>query len=442
MVRRLAVAVALTAALIAPSAPVAADDVPIYAYARKLANGKVELALRVGDNAAQFPRSRMYPYATAAMNEPLRTSAVTVNHPIEGPIEMKVAVVKQPSGDLWVAPTTNDPDIAIVPMRDHVFSYQTAKVGEWWRSDSATLFSQRARTELRAPASWFPPPGQCAGAPHNPDSIEHIAICTPPRGATTVQEHLDAFLAMLMPHWPWIEATLNWSGGYTISHSLCFDKAAGCYLPGDRRVVLAADALKQYPMWFVEETLIHELAHAFDYMATTDSLGLQGRPSTNFMIRHPKELRSELFADAMTALVLDDRTNLGYYRHPHHSFSRYWDDYREYFGFDSRADFDAMIDQVPDRPTMWDRIMVRWALSGWCIDNDIGHSDCIGPREVIWPDGPASGLVPRWPSIGEILEGLPRVPNINVTIDYGCLDEIQGRSFDEILEDPIDPAEC
>ena len=200
-----------------------------------------------------------------------------------------------------------------------------------------------------------------------------------------MREYLDAFLAMFTPHWPWIEATLHWTGGYTISDSHCADEAAGCYQANDRRVVLNADVLRHAPGWFVEKVLIHELAHAFDYMAA-GSGGWTGRPSANFMIRHPEELRTELFADALTALVMDDRAALSYYEHPHRSFSRYWDDYRDYFGFESRADFDAMMDRVPDRPTMWDRIMVGWAIGSWCRDNDLTeYSDCIGPREVVWP---------------------------------------------------------
>ena len=147
MVRRLAIVVAVTAALIAPSTPaVAADDVPIYAYARKLANGKVEVAVRVGDNNAQFPRVRTYPYPTVAVGKVLRSSAVTANHPTEGPIEMKVTIVKRSDGDLTVAPWTDDPDIAIIiqSWTGDIFPYRTAEVGKWWRSDSAQLLRGRA----------------------------------------------------------------------------------------------------------------------------------------------------------------------------------------------------------------------------------------------------------------------------------------------------------
>lgn len=430
--RRLLTAL-IAAALIAVGTPVAAsDDIPIYAYARKLANGKVEVAFQVGNNPAQFPRVRMFPYPTVRANRPLTTSTVTANHPTEGPIQMSVTVNKRPNGNVWVTPRSNDPDIAVLLIAGNEFPYRTARVGEWWRSESADLFSQRDDTEPRAPQSWFPPPGQCGGNPDIPGSVAVIAICTPPSGAATVEEHLDEFLAMWRPHWPWIGAALVWSGGYTISHTLCDSEAAGCYHPDDRRAVIAADALHTAPMWYVEQVLIHELAHAFDYMAS-GSGGLSGRLSATYMTRYPEELRAELFADALTALVLDDRTYLPYYDDAHHSFSRYWDDHRDYFGFESRADFDAMLEQVPERPAMLDRILVEWAVASWCNDHDISYADCIGPTEVVWPDGTTPTPTPRWPSLSEILEGLPRTPNINATIDFGCLDEL--------LDDP-DRIEC
>ena len=420
--RRLAVLlVAVIVAALAigvPAHPVeATGHDSLRVVARKLANGKVEVGVRVAGETT-LPRVRMFPYATVAVGKWLDTSYVTLHYPSEGAIDVMVSVRRLADGGVEVWPFTPDVDIALFSPESSVFPYGAAAVGEWWQSSPAPMLSQRSE-ELEGLASWFWPPGTCAfGTPDDPGGA--LLFCTPPEGASTYREHLDAFLAMLAPFWPWIGATLDWAGGYRFGTAEECDATpgttAGCYRRSDRQIVLVSDALPRRPLWSTEETLLHEIAHAFDHMSTVNT---GTRPSFKYMVRYPDVLRPELFAEALVALVLDDRSDPVYYRNPDHAFARFWDR----ADYDSRADFETMLDRVPNRVAMWDRVAAIWAVYDWC--DRVGRhgfmalgGDCMATTEIVWPSGPSRRIAASAGSdpIVDAIRAIAETPiEINVT---------------------------
>ena len=228
-----------------------------------------------------------------------------------------------------------------------------------------------------------------------------------------MRDYFNEFLTMVAPWHPWIIPTLEWAGGYTIASSAdraCPQGAAGCYHPGQRRIVIVGDVAARYSSAFAEETLIHELAHAFDEMAGGS---WDARPSQDFTVLYPDDIVSvEVFAETLVSTVLGPRAQLTYLREPHHAFGACcWEYLRSQY--ENRGAFDAMLSEIPDRPPVTARVFALWAISEWCE-----HCTQDDLRQV-------RGLT-AWPSTNTARQPvrLPPAPTVTVNIDFGCLDEL------------------
>lgn len=368
----LALVAALTAGIaVVPSPPAAAsDDAGEVAriIARRLADGRVEFGLRHADGSEQLPTPRLFPYRSAVEGRWYRSGPVSVGSAddvriiarklADGRIEFALSF----GGSIWY------PDARYFP-------YRTARVGRWLRSSEfnelvasarATTPTNRSSTTSEPAASRQNPPaaGTCARGG------EGVTLyCTRQTGrAANRQElrvHLDAFVAMLRPHWPWIGVALESTGGWSFG-SCGHPQAAGCYFPGENRIVLAASNLAGQPLWAIEETLIHELAHAYDWAMTPDDQP-EHQPSVRSMTAYPVEFRHELFADTLAANVLGNRSSPVYFQESRRAFGLAYESWRD-AGFTNldRRSFDAAVDRIPANPTAQDRRAVWQAVCGNC----------------------------------------------------------------------------
>ena len=215
---------------------------------------------------------------------------------------------------------------------------------------------------------------------------------------------------MLRPHWPWIGVALESTGGWSFG-SCSHPQAAGCYFPAENRIVLAAANLASQPLWAIEETLIHELAHAYDWSMTPDD-NPERQPSVQAMTAYPVEFRHELFADTLAVNVLGNRSIPTYFQESRRAFGLAYERWAD-AGFTSldRRSFNAAVDRIPANPTAQDRDAVWQTVCG----------NCGTPMPaVVWTN--ASGA-PQ-PNQGRRGTGLlidfPQPPKINITIVVPC----------------------
>ena len=417
--------------LVAPSLPAAASDHADDAariIARKLADGRVEFGLRRADGSEELPTPWLFPYHSAVEGRWYQSGPVSIGSAddvriiarklADGRIEFALSFL----GSAWY------PDARYFP-------YRTARVGRWLRSSAfgelvasapATTPASRSGTAPDPAASRQNPPavGTCA---RGGDRV--TLYCTRQAGrATTRQElraHLDAFVAMLRPHWPWIGVALESTGGWSFG-SCGHPQVAGCYFPGQNRIVMADANLAGQPLWAIEETLIHELAHAYDWAMAPDDEP-ERQPSVRSMTTYPVEFRHELFADTLAVNVLGNRGIPTYFRESRRAFGIAYESWHD-AGFTTldRRSFDAAVDRIPAHPTAQDRRAVWQAVCGDCG---------TAVPAVVWTN---AGGVPEREQSGRgagLLIDFPQPPKIVVTIDWGCLPELLAMSerFTEAL---------
>ena len=398
MRRLLATAIAavavLAAALVAAPASAQQGD-GIRVIARKLDSGFVELGVRQ-DGRDRLPEYRFFDYAVEPVGEWLETGPVRVNAPW-GSVEVVVIVRRTAAGRVEIGLDTYDTNFTVRIEGAHSFDHAAAPVGRWLRSGPAVLTRQHASEMLpiedtepvspsepavvswppptpTRPAPWPPPAsafwpaGTCALGPRH-DSGGDILFCTPPT-ATDLRTHLNGFVAMLAPWYPWIGAALEWAGGYRIVHSSetpCSRGSSGCAaIEGhDVDVYVVGDIVVRMARSEWGEVLIHELAHAFDHMRW---FAHNEYPSTRFLTKYPQGLRFELFADALAANTIGEAAAT-----------------RRYNG----------TGDVPDQPPLADLLTVAEAVIEWCP-----ISQCGAPRvarEIMW--APLRQSTPQQPAL-------------------------------------------
>lgn len=399
--------------------------------ARKLADGRIEFAIRQEDGMERFPRARFFTYETARVDKWQFSSEVMIDS-YDGPVGARVMARRVGGSQIeFHLISTDKVDVLIAIFGDNRFvNYETMPVGRWLRSSPAFLLSQRGdqqESQRAYPTDWFPPAGSCDHSPPvgpGKGSWPGVLFCTPPTISSdmNMRDYFNEFLTMVATWHPWIMPTLEWTGGYTIANSsddLCPQGSAGCYYPGQRRIVIVGDVAARYSLPGAEETLIHEIAHAFDEMAGGS---WHDRPSQDFAVIYPDDIVSvEVFAETLVSTVLGPRAQLTYLREPHHAFGACcWEYLRS--KYKNRAAFDAMLNEIPDRPPVTARVFALWAISAWCE-----HCTRDDLRQV-------RGLT-AWPSTNTAQQPvrLPPAPTVTVNIDFGCLDEL--------LDDPT-ATEC
>ena len=421
----LALAAALAAGIVVvPSPPVAASDDAGDAtriIARKLADGRVEFGLRNTDGSEQLPSPRLFPYRSAVEGRWYQSGPVSIGNTDDvriiarklanGRIEFALSLL----GSAWY------PDARFFP-------YRTARVGRWLRS---SVFGELvASAPDTTPASRSGTGPEPAASRQNPPAVGTCArggdgvtlYCTRQSGrATNHQElraHLDTFVAMLRPHWPWIGVALESTGGWSFG-SCGHPQMAGCYFPGQNRIVLADANLAGQPLWAIEETLIHEFAHAYDWAMAPDDEP-ERQPSVRSMTAYPVEFRHELFADTLAVNVLGNRSIPTYFQESRRAFGLAYERWHD-AGFTTldRRSFDAVVDRIPAHPTAQDRRVVWQAVCGDCG---------TAVPAVVWTstDGaPERGQGGRGAGL---LIDFPQPPKIVVTFDWGCLPELLAMS--------------
>ena len=420
-----ALAAALAAGILAVASPpvAASDDADDAAriIARKLADGRVEFGLRHPDGSEQLPTPRLFPYGRAVEGRWYRSGPVT----IDNTDDVRIIARKLADGRIEFAlsffGSTWYPDARYFP-------YRTARVGRWLRSSvygelvaSApdTTPASRSRTAPEPAASRQNPPaaGTCA---RGGDGA--TLYCTRHAGRTTnrqeLRAHLNAFVAMLRPHWPWIGVALESTGGWSFG-SCGHPQAAGCYFPAQNRIVLAAANLARQPLWAIEETLIHELAHAYDWAMAPDDAP-ERQPSVRSMTAYPVEFRHELFADTLAVNVLGNRSIPTYYQESRRAFGLAYERWHD-AGFTTldRRSFTAAVDRIPAHPTAQDRRAVWQAVCGDCG---------TAVPAVVWTNTDGAPERDQGGRGAGLLVDFPQPPKIVVTIDWGCLPELLAMS--------------
>ena len=388
MRRRLAAVIAAVAVLcpvlIAASASAQQGD-GIRVIAGKLDTGDVELGVRQ-DRRDRLPEYRFFDYSTAVVGDWYETDPVEVSTPW-GSVEVVVIVRRTATGRVEVDLDTFDANFQVGVEAPRSFDHASVPVGRWLRSGPAVLTSRHGsqmspaeNTEPASPSepatlSWpppepvrpepWPPPasafwpaGTCALGPrHDPGG--DILFCTLP-GATDLRSYLDTFARILTPWYPWIGATLKWTGGYSIVADVpsgCKPHGAGefvtgCYSRQERRIFLDGEALLRTPAAFWGETLVHELDHA-RWLAT------DARPSVRLLTWYDQSARIEVFAEAMAANTIGETAHLP-----------------RYTGRDG----------IPARPTFRDIHAAGEAVIEWCP-----IETCATPRlatEIVWAHPP------------------------------------------------------
>ena len=384
-------AVAVLAAVLATAPAFAQQGEGIRVIARKLDTGVVELGVRQ-DGRDTLPEYRFFDYVAEPVGEWLETSPVSVRAPW-GAAEVVVIVRRAPAGRVEVGLDTYDVNFDIWIEGAQSFGHATAVAGRWLRSGPAVLTSYHNEemppvanaepTHESAPtpepeptAGLWPPPvptypapwppaasafwpeGTCALGPHH-DPGGDILFCTPP-AATDLRSYLDAFVGMVSPWYPWIGATLEWTGGYSVVADVpsgCKPHGAGefvtaCYGRGSVEIFLGEQALLRTPVAFWGETLIHELAHAFDHARWSAQ---STRPSMQLLTWYDESARIEVFAEAMAVNTIGESAHLP-----------------RYTGRDG----------IPGRPTVSDILAAGEAVIEWCP-----IKTCGVPRlatEVVW----------------------------------------------------------
>ena len=413
----LALAAALAAGiLVVASPPVAASDDADDAariIARKLADGRVEFGLRHTDGSEQLPTPRLFPYRRAVEGRWYRSGPVTIGNTddvriiarklADGRIEFALSFF----GSTWY------PDARFFP-------YRTARVGRWLRSSvygevvaSApdTTPASRSGTAPEPAASRQNPPaaGSCA---RGGDGV--TLYCTRQAGRTTnrqeLRAHLNAFVAMLRPHWPWIGVALESTGGWSFG-SCGHPQAAGCYFPAQNRILLADANLAGQPLWAIEETLIHELAHAYDWAMAPDDAP-ERQPSVRSMTAYPVEFRHELFADTLAVNVLGIRSIPTYYQESRRAFGLAYERWHD-AGFTTldRRSFTAAVDRIPAHPTTQDRRAVWQAVCGDCG---------TAVPAVVWTNTDGAPERDQGGRGAGLLVDFPQPPKIVVAISIPC----------------------
>ena len=402
--------------LVVASPPVAASDDADDAariIASKLADGRVEFGLRHRDSSEQLPTPRLFPYGRAVEGRWYRSGPVTV-----GSIDdVRIIARKVADGRIEFALSIRDstwyPDARFFP-------YRTARIGRWLRSSvfgelvasaPATTPANRSGTAPDPPASRQNPPaaGSCA---RGGDGV--TLYCTRQAGrATNRQElraHLNAFVATLRPHWPWIGVALESTGGWSFG-SCGHPQTAGCYFPSENRIVLADANLAGQPLWAIEETLIHELAHAYDWAMAPDDEP-ERQPSVQSMTAYPVEFRHELFADTLAVNVLGNRSIPTYFQESRRTFGLAYERWYE-AGFTTldRRSFTAAVDRIPSQPTAQDRRAVWQAVCGNCG---------IAVPAVVWTNADGAPDPDQGGRGAGLLIDFPQPPKIVVTISIPC----------------------
>ena len=300
------------------------------------------------------------------------------------------------------------------------FPYRTARVGRWLRSSAYGEVVASAPASTPASSGGTAP--ESAASRQNPPAAGTCArggdgvtlYCTRQAGrATNPQElrpHLNAFVAMPRPQRPWIGVALESTGGWSFG-SCGHPQVAGCYFPGQNRIVLADANLAGQPLWAIEETLIHELAHAYDWAMAPDDEP-ERQPSVRSMTAYPVEFRHELFADTLAVNVLGNRGSPVYFQESRRAFGLAYERWHE-AGFTTldRRSFDAAVDGIPAHPTAQDRRAVWQAVCGDCG---------TAVPAVVWTntDGaPEPGQGGRGRGL---LIDFPQPPKIVITIILPC----------------------
>ncbi len=412
-----ALAVALVVGIVvSASLPAAASDHAGDAtriIARKLTDGRVEFGLRHTDGTEQLPTPRLFPYRSAIEGRWYQSGPVSIGNAddvriiarklADGRIEFALSFF----GSTWY------PDARYFP-------YRTARVGRWLRSSAYGEVVASAPASTPASSGGTAP--ESAASRQNPPAAGTCArggdgvtlYCTRQAGrATNRQElrpHLNAFVAMLHPHWPWIGVALESTGGWSFG-SCGHPQAAGCYFPGQNRIVLADANLAGQPLWAIEETLIHEFAHAYDWALAPDDEP-ERQPSVRSMTAYPVEFRHELFADTLAVNVLGNRSSPVYFQESRRAFGLAYERWHG-AGFTTldRRSFDAAVDRIPAHPTAQDRRAVWQAVCG----------DCGTPvPAVVWTNADGAPEPEQGGRGAGLLIDFPQPPKIVVTISIPC----------------------
>ena len=326
--RLLVAATAVVFAVLATTAPSAAQAVEEpRVIARKLDTGDIELGIRLSNGRDLLPEARFFDYPNVVVGDWYETSPVNASTSV-GTAELVVLVRRTEAGRVEVDLDSFTEGVDIWVPSHYSFRYDTAPIGQWLRSAPAVVASNeldmfeiepsepavepaapswpppapRRPEPWPPPASSFGPAGTCALGPrHNPGG--DILYCTAPT-ARTPREYLNAFVKMVSPWYPWIESTLEWTGDYSIVTDVpsgCKPHGAGefvtgCYSRGERHIFLSEEALLRTPIGFWGETLVHELAHAFDH---AQAMVPDARPSMRLLTWYDQSARIEVFAEAL-----------------------------------------------------------------------------------------------------------------------------------------------
>ena len=403
----------LVACVLAASVVVSAGssaDAQVYAdivriVARRTTSGKVEFGVEAAQADGSWgdrflPEKRFFP-PDAAVGRWLASSTF-----YDDVGEMRIVARRTENGSIEFGlqeapPGTTAWGGRLLP--DKRFFPTDAAVGRW-------LQSSAVRRVLLA-STPAPPPAAGTCAP----SADGTLYCTRQAGRTTNLEelrvHLNAFVAMLRPHWPWIGVALESTGGW--SYGSCdHPQAAGCYNTGENRIVLASANLAGQPLWAIEETLIHELAHAYDWAATPDDEP-ERQPSVRSMTAYPVEFRHELFADTLAVNVLGNRSSPVYFQESRRAFGLAYERwYDAAFTSLDRRSFDAAADRIPASPTVQDRRAVWQAICGNC-----------GTRApaVVWTAADGTPDLKQGRRSAGLLIDFPQPPKIDITVILPCV---------------------
>ena len=203
-----------------------------------------------------------------------------------------------------------------------------------------------------------------------------------------------------------LESTGGWSYG-----SCDHPQAAGCYFPAQNRIVLADENLAGQPLWAIEETLIHELAHAYDWAMAPDDEP-ERQPSVRSMTAYPVEFRHELFADTLAVNLLGNRSSPVYFQESRRAFGLAYERWYD-AGFTTldRRSFDAAADRIPASPTVQDRRAVWQTICGNC--------GTAAPA-VVWTDADGAPDLKQGRRSAGLLIDFPQPPKINITIIFPC----------------------
>ena len=413
-----ALAVALVAGIVvSASLPAAASDHAGDAtriIARKLADGRVEFGLRHTDGSEQLPTPRLFPYRSAIEGRWYQSGPVSIGNAddvriiarklADGRIEFALSFFGSP----WYP---RRPLLPISGLLGSADGYAPQRTARWWRRPPASTPASSGGTAPESAASRQNPPaaGTCG---RGGDGV--TLYCTRQAGrATNRQElrpHLNAFVAMLRPHWPWIGVALESTGGWSFG-SCGHPQAAGCYFPGQNRIVLADANLASQPLWAIEETLIHEFAHAYDWAMTPDDEP-ERQPSVRSMTAYPVEFRHELFADTLAVNVLGNRSSPVYFQESRRAFGLAYERWHD-AGFTTldRRSFDAAVDGIPVHPTAQDRRAVWQAVCGNCG---------TAVPAVVWTNADGAPEPEQGGRGAGLLVDFPQPPKIVVTISIPC----------------------